>query len=192
LGFLCFGSAWVKRHLFPLAFLIFMIPMPGWVEAGLEKALMVPSAAVAEWFFEMGGIPIRRDGQLLQLPGVTLEVASECSGIRSSYVLFIVSLLASHLILKGPVRRASFVLAVLPLGVVRNAFRIYVIGWLCVNRGNEMLDHWIHRKGGPLFFAVSLLPLFLLGYVLSRSRKPRPGQGAGGAAGLATQGTSSR
>ena len=103
-----------------------------------------------------------RDGTTLALPGIVLRVAQECSGIRSSWVLFITSVLASHLVLQSPWRRIVLVTLVIPLAIVRNGFRILVIGLLCVHIGPHMIDSIIHHRGGPLFFALSLVPLFLL------------------------------
>jgi exosortase/archaeosortase family protein len=60
---------------------------------------------------------------------------------------------------------------VIPLAIVRNAFRILVIGLLCVHVGPQMIDSIIHRRGGPLFFALSLGPLFLLLVWLRRQEK---------------------
>ncbi len=108
---------------------------------------------------------------MFALPGVVLEVAQECSGIRSSWVLFITSLLASHLFLRGPWRRIVLVAFVIPLGIVRNGFRILVIGLMCVYIGPHMIDSVIHRHGGPLFFVLSLGPLFLLLWWLRRGEE---------------------
>jgi exosortase/archaeosortase family protein len=105
------------------------------------------------------------------LPGIVLEVAQECSGIRSSWVLFITSLLASNLFLKRPWRRIVLVAFVIPLAIVRNGFRILVIGLLCVHVGPHMADSFIHRQGGPLFFVLSLGPLFLLLVWLRRQER---------------------
>jgi exosortase/archaeosortase family protein len=93
---------------------------------------------------------------------VIIEVAQECSGVRSSLVLFLTSLLAANLFLHDSWRRAVLVLAVLPLGILRNGFRVYVIGWLCSRYGVEMVHSPLHTRGGPLFFALSLVPLALL------------------------------
>ncbi len=93
---------------------------------------------------------------------MTLKVAKECSGIRSSWVLFISSLLMSHLFLRTRWRRIVLVAFVIPLGILRNGFRILVIGLLCVYVGPYMIDSSIHHRGGPLFFALSLIPLFIL------------------------------
>jgi exosortase/archaeosortase family protein len=101
-----------------------------------------------------------------------LEVAQECSGIRSSWVLFITSLLASNLFLRSTWRRVLLVAFVIPLGVVRNGFRIVVIAILCIEYGPQMIDSMIHHRGGPIFFALSLVPLFALLWWL-RAREAR-------------------
>jgi len=69
-------------------------------------------------------------------------------------------------------RRAVLVAFVIPLGIVRNGFRILVIGLLCVHIGPHMIDSVIHHRGGPIFFALSLIPLFLLLIWLRRSESP--------------------
>ena len=130
---------------------------------------MRASADVAAWFLTVTGTPLLRDSQVFALPGIVLQVAQECSGIRSSWVLFITSLLASHLFIKSPWRRLILVAFVIPLGIVRNGFRILVIGLLCVHIGPQMIDSPIHHQGGPLFFVLSLGPLFALLWWLRRS-----------------------
>lgn len=161
-GFLFFGGKWMTAAAFPVAFMIFMVPLPDAAVKWMENALVLASADVAAWLFELTGTPLVRDGTRFELPGIVLRVAEECSGIHSSWVLFITSLLASDLFLKSPWRRIVLVAFVIPLGIVRNGFRILVIGLLCVHVGPQMIDSVIHRRGGPLFFALSLVPLFLL------------------------------
>lgn len=174
--FVCFGKSWVKSALFPLAFLVFLIPIPSQQLLAMEHLLAAGSAHVAGLLFHLSGTPVFQDGQVLQIPGIVLEVGRECSGIRSSLVLFILSLVASQLLLRSPWRRALLVAAVIPLGILRNGFRILVIGLLCVHQGPEMIDSVIHRRGGPVFFAISLLPLLLLAWWLRRgeSRMQQP------------------
>jgi exosortase C (VPDSG-CTERM-specific) len=168
-GFLFLGSKWMFAAAFPVTFLIFLVPPPEAVVSWLETASVRGSADVASWFFSMTGTPFLRDGTVFALPGIVLHVAQECSGIRSSWVLFITSLLASHMFLESSWRRIVLVAFVIPLAIVRNGFRVLVIGLLCVHVGPHMIDSVIHRQGGPLFFALSLVPLFL---VLSWLRKP--------------------
>jgi exosortase len=147
---------------FPFSLLLFMIPLPDRVTITLETWSVLASADVSAVFFRAAGIPLLRDGNVFALPGIVIEVAQECSGIRSSWVLFITSLVASNMFLKSPWRRLILVAVIIPLGILRNAFRILVIGLLCVHVGPHMIDSPIHHQGGPLFFVLSLIPLFLL------------------------------
>jgi exosortase C (VPDSG-CTERM-specific) len=174
-GFLFLGLPWMRAAAFPMAFLVFTLPMPETLEFAIERGLVLASADVSAVFFNLAQIPFLRDGVIFQLPGITIEVAQECSGIRSTYVLFITSLMASYIFLQSPWRRALLVGAIIPLGIIRNGFRILVIAWLCVHIDPEMIHSFIHRRGGPIFFAISLVPLFLLLLWLRHSeRKKRP------------------
>ena len=146
---------------FPLAYLIFMVPMPDAMADALEMASKSATTEVTDLLFHLSGIPFLRSGAIFQLPNITIEVAQECSGIRSSWVLFMTSILAANLFLKTPWRRFALIAFVIPLGILRNAFRILVIGLLCVNVGPQMIHSVIHRRGGPVFFALSLIPLLL-------------------------------
>jgi len=168
-GFFFLGSRWMATAAFPVAFLAFMIPLPDEAVAALERALAAASAEAAAVAFTIAGYPMFREGTVFQLPGIVLEVGPECSGIHSTWALLITSIVASHLVLSTAWRRALLVAFVIPLGIVRNGFRILVIGALCVDIGPHMADSLIHRRGGPLFFALSLVPLFaLLGWLRRR------------------------
>ncbi len=161
-GFFFLGRDWMREAAFPLAYLIFLVPMPDAMADVLETASKYASAEVANFFFHFSGVPFLRAGLVFQLPNITIEVAQECSGIRSSWVLLMTSILAANLFLKTPWRRIALIAFIIPLGILRNGFRILVIGLLCVNAGPQMIHSIIHRRGGPLFFALSLIPLFLL------------------------------
>jgi len=156
---------------FPFAFLVFMVPLPDTIVDWLEKASMLASAEAADLYFGVVGTPRVRQGTVFELPGIVLRVAQECSGIRSSWVLFITSLLASHVFLRTKWRRIMLVAFVIPLGIMRNGFRVLVIGLLCVHLGPHMVHSPIHHKGGPLFFALSLVPLTLLLWWLRRQER---------------------
>jgi exosortase C (VPDSG-CTERM-specific) len=159
-GFFFFGRPWMRAAAFPLGFLIFTVPMPDAMADALETASKYASAEVANLLFHLSGTPFVRAGLVFQLPNITIEVAQACSGIRSSWVLFITSILAANLFLKMPWRRFVLVAFVIPLAILRNGFRILVIGLLCVNVGPQMIHSLIHRRGGPLFFMLSLIPFF--------------------------------
>jgi exosortase C (VPDSG-CTERM-specific) len=175
-GFFFFGRDWMRAAAFPLAYLIFMVPMPDAMKDALEMASKSAAAEVANLFFHLSGTPFLRAGPVFQLPNITIEVAQECSGIRSSWVLFMTSILAANLFLKTPWRRFALIAFVIPLGILRNGFRILVIGLLCVNLGPQMIHSLIHRRGGPVFFMLSLIPFFLVLWWLRkgdvRTRQP--------------------
>jgi len=161
-GFFFLGRRWMRAAAFPLGFLIFTVPMPDAMADALETASKYASAEVANLLFHLSGTPFLRAGLVFHLPNITIEVAQACSGIRSSWVLFITSTLAANLFLRTPWRRFALVAFVIPLAILRNGFRILVIGLLCVNAGPQMIHSLIHRRGGPLFFALSLVPLLLV------------------------------
>jgi exosortase C (VPDSG-CTERM-specific) len=161
-AFLFLGGKWAYSAMFPLFFLVFMIPLPEAAVDFLENASKEASAEVANWLFLISNTPVLRAGTVFQLPGITIEVAKECSGIRSSLVLVITSFLAANMFLHTTWRRALLVCAVIPLGLLRNGLRILVISLLCVHIGPQMIHSVIHRRGGPVFFVASLVPLFVL------------------------------
>lgn len=158
---------------FPLGLLGFMAPFPLFMERAINAALQHGSAAVALSTFRLLGTPVYYTNLVFKLPGILIEVAPECSGIRSSLVLLITSLLAGFFFLRSPWKCAILAAAALPLALLRNGLRIVTIGELCVRVGPEMIDSSIHRRGGPLFFALSLLPLSALLWWFWRSdRRP--------------------
>jgi exosortase C (VPDSG-CTERM-specific) len=159
----------MRSAAFPAAFLIFAVPMPtAWV-GHIDAFFQITSAWTAQVFFNAVGTATLRRGLELDLPGVpALLVGPECSGIHSTIVLFMTSFLAGYLFLRRTWTRTILVLAVVPLAILRNGFRIWVIGELCVHISPTMIDSFIHRKGGPIFFALSLIPFFLLLVFLRR------------------------
>jgi exosortase C (VPDSG-CTERM-specific) len=168
-GCLFLGKETLQTIAFPIGFLVFMVPIPVFLSNWIMALLQHGSAATAYGLFRLSGTPVFRYDMEFQLPGFSMEVAPECSGIQSSLVLFLTSLLAGHLFLRTPWKRAVLILAVIPLGILRNGFRIFTIGQLCMRLGPEMIHSPIHRQGGPVFFALSLMPFFLLLIVLWKS-----------------------
>jgi exosortase C (VPDSG-CTERM-specific) len=169
------GRETLRAMRFPLCFLVFMVPVPTLVENWLEIFLQRGSALTAYGLFQLSGTPVFYNDLNFQLPGFALQVASECSGIHSSLVLFLTSLVAGHLFLRSPWKRGILALAVLPLGLLRNGFRIFVIGQLCIHIGPQMIHSAIHHDGGPVFFALSMVPFFLLLILLRRSEQVSAG-----------------
>lgn len=168
----------LRRAAFPLAFLLFMVPFPTAMEAAIEMLLQHGSAPFAHAYFVLAGTTMHYHDLIFELPGISLRVAPECSGIRSTLVLFMTSLVAGHLFLRSPWRRFVLTTAVIPLALLRNGFRIFVLGQLCIHIGPHMINSVWHHHGGPIFFALSLIPFSIFVYFLMRAerrtRRPPP------------------
>lgn len=162
-------NATMRVLAFPVGLLVFILPIPTILMDWITSFLQSGSAIVACSMLVVSGMPVARDGLILRLPGMNLQVAPECSGIHSTLSLLITSLLAGYLFLRSPWKRALLSIAVVPLALLRNGFRVFTIGQLCVRIGPEMIHSYIHRRGGPIFFALSLIPLFLFLIFLRKS-----------------------
>jgi exosortase C (VPDSG-CTERM-specific) len=172
-----FDAKTLRTYAFPLGFLLFMVPMPTSLMETIETVLQHGSASVADVMLKLADTPVLRQELLFHLPGITLQVAPECSGIRSSLALLITSVVAGYLFLNSPWKRTLLASMVLPLAILRNGFRVFVIGELCVEIGPHMIDSFLHRHGGPIFFALSLVPFALVLLLLTRQeqkQKARP------------------
>jgi len=166
------GRQTIRAIAFPLAFLALIAPLPVFLAAAIETFLQHASAAAAGFFFQLSGMPVFQRNDLdFQLPGMRIEVARQCSGLHATLALFITSLPAGYLGLRSPWKRAALSLAAIPIGIVRNGFRVFVIGQLCVRIGPEMIDSYIHRTGGWIFFLLFLTPFLALLLLLARSER---------------------
>ncbi len=172
------GAAFMRQHWVALAFLMFMVPMPSGVEYALEVFFQNASAEAAHWFFQLTGTTVLRTGRTFELPGLTIEVAQECSGIRSSYVLFMVSVVAGQVLLQRTWSRCFLTLFVIPLGILRNAFRILTISLLTIHWDPGVIHGPLHHRGGPVFFAISLVPFFVVLWVLKWAERRGSVKGA--------------
>lgn len=165
------GTPILRAGSFAFGFLVFMVPLPGAAIDLCETQLQHASAVASEWLFLATGVAHIRDGQFFQLPGITIEVAQECSGFRSTLVLLIVSVVAARMFLLSTWRRLALVLVIIPLGILRNGFRIWVLAVLTVNVDSRVIDSPLHHQGGPIFFVLSLGPLFGFLWLLYRMER---------------------
>ena len=169
-GFLCFyGLAAARRAAFPLLFLLLMVPLPANMLAWVIHTLQEESTEVTYLLFKGLGIPVFRQGFVLSVPGVSIEVAAECSGIRSSIALFITCLLAAHFYLRTPWKILVFMLLVLPLAVIKNGIRIVTLTLLSIYVDPSFLHGSLHRDGGFVFFLLALLLLLPVLLALEKS-----------------------
>jgi exosortase len=115
------------------------------------------------------GVPVVREGAVFLLPnGVAIEIAQECSGIRSSMVLLGVGVVAGQMFLRSWWTRAALLALIVPLAIIKNGIRIVTLSLLAVYVDPGFLDGWLHHQGGSVFFAVTLV---LLGGILLGLRR---------------------
>ena len=127
---LCFGARAFQSLLFPLCFLFLMVPIPESALSGIVEFLQQQSAFAARIMFRAAGVPATQDGIMLSIPGLDIEVARECSSIRSSLMLVVTTMVLAHLFLRSWWRKVLLVAAAIPLSVAKNGLRIFTIAEL--------------------------------------------------------------
>jgi exosortase len=166
---LCYGPRAFRAAAFPFLMLLFMIPLPPAALNAIVVFLQKGSAEASGLLFALIGMPTFRDGFVFALPGITIRVAEECSGIRSSLALLISGLGMAYLLLRSTWTRAVFVLVIIPLAIAKNAVRIVALSWLAIHVDPSFITgSAVHRNGGIPIFLASLMVLGGLAWLLRR------------------------
>ena len=165
---LCFGASAFRLAVFPLCFLLWMVPIPEVVLGPVVKLLQQGSADSAHLLFASVGVPVAQDGTLLTIPGLTIEVARECSSIRSSLMLVVTTMVLAQMLLRSPWRKALVVAVAIPLSVAKNGLRIFVLGMLGTRVDPGFLSGRLHHQGGIIYFLIALAAIFLLLWIARR------------------------
>jgi exosortase len=140
----------------PLVFLLLAIPLPELVVNAITLPLQLIASALAETTLSAAGVPVFRDGNVLQLPAVTLQVAEACSGLRSAVSLTCVAVLLAWAA-RGPVlRRAMVIPLAAPIAVVMNGLRIAATGVATEVWGPVAVHGFWHELAGWMTFVVSI------------------------------------
>ena len=168
---LSYGMHAYRRALFPLLFLIFTVPVPTAIMDSIITFLQVGSSELSNLLFMASGVPFVRDGFVFQLSNLSVEVARQCSGIRSSMAIFIVSILAGHMFLKSPWKKIVLVICAVLIAMFKNSIRILTLSLLGNYVDPVILTSSLHREGGTPFFILALLLLAPILFLLRRSEK---------------------
>ncbi len=154
---LCYGPQSFRRALFPLSCLFLMMPLsPGlmdWMTAELQQG----SAETSFYILRFLGIPVFREGMTFMLPGLTIQVAPECSGIHSWLAFVLVAILATRVFLRSGWSILALTASTIPIAIFKNAVRIVVISALTVYVDRSIINSPLHHNGGPLFALVDLV-----------------------------------
>jgi exosortase len=156
------GRAMLRQTTFMLCVLLLAIPLPTLIFNQLTFPLQLLASKMASALLPLAGVPTLRDGNVIQLPAMQLEVAEACSGIRSLMSLFTVAIIYGYLLEKKTWRRTVLALASIPIAVAANVVRIFGTG-LCVQYWNpDKAVGFFHEFSGWLVFLVSLLCLYVV------------------------------
>lgn len=168
---LILGWRALARLWFPLVFLSFLVPLPGFVIESITGPLKNIVSQVVESVLYSLGYPIARTGVILSIGQYQLLVADACSGLNSIYSLAALGLLYLHLAASGNVARAAFLLAsIIPIAVAANIVRVLTLVLITFHLGDEMGQSFLHGFAGMTLFATALL--LLLGFDALLRRMP--------------------
>ena len=147
---------------------LFMIPLPAFVFRTASFQLRLISSWMAENMLSLIAVPVYRDGNLIDLGTIQLEVIDACSGLRYLLPSLLMAVVAGWMLLRRPLYRAVLVVLAVPVAVVVNAFRLTVTGVLCKYIGPEMAEGFFHDASGWLVYLLALASLFGILLVLRR------------------------
>ena len=156
-----YGPQAFKALLFPLLLLFLMVPIPHPAMGKIVGGLQIASTYATFLLFKVAGVPVLANGFTISLPGFDIEIAKECSGIRSSIVLVVTALIIQHFCLRSAWTKAVFVLAVVPLAIAKNAVRIFTLSLLAIKLDPGFLNGRLHHEGGIVFYLLAVAGLLI-------------------------------
>jgi exosortase len=160
------GGAVLRAMAFPIAFLLFAIPIPVVVYNEIVFPLQFIASKFATWTLEtLNLFPIMREGNVLVLPGMTLEVVEACSGIRSLMSLLALAAGFGYVVERSALARWVLFLAMIPLAIISNGTRVMVTAIMANYLGPKAAEGFMHEFSGWVIFVVATL-LFLGFYSL--------------------------
>jgi len=161
------GTGVVRALAFPLFLLIFMIPIPAVIYTQITFPLQLFASRVAETVLAMLGIPVLRDGNVLELASQKLSVVEACSGIRSLLSLTFLSLVYAYFFDAKTWMRAALFVATIPIAILANAGRVTITGILSEWR-TDLAQGFFHSVEGWIIFIVAMIFMIITHQVINR------------------------
>lgn len=176
-----FGWTCLRIVMFPLAFLLLMIPLPTLIFNQIALPLQFFASRVGESVIAAAGIPVLREGNVLVLANTSLEVAEACSGIRSLVSLITLGLVYGYAVDPRSGVRAAIVLSTIPIAVLANGARVAGTGILAHYWGAEAAQGFFHEFSGWVVFVVAFIMILGVQRIIVRLAPRRRPSGGGGA-----------
>lgn len=168
-----YGFDALRSAAFSFALLFLSFPLPAPLIDRIIYFLQSQSTSLSYGLFSLLGIPVYREGFILHMPGVSIEVARECSGINSSVALLILALLLARETLRTTWRRSVLLLITIPLSVLKNAIRIVTLTLLAMYVDPSFLTGHLHHDGGFVFFLIALALVYPIWRILQAAENGR-------------------
>lgn len=167
---------WYGREVFrgmtlPLLFLLFMVPIPYLIYDMAAFPLKLFVAKVSVGFLKGVGITVLREGNIIQFPATTLEVADACSGIRSLMSLLALGFAYAFVLPMQTWKRWIVVVSAVPIAIATNAFRVIATGVLAQFWGARAAQGFFHEFAGLAVFALAMVLLIGVGALLKERKE---------------------
>jgi len=176
-GLVIFFAGWAQFRalIFPWAFLFLMVPIPTILMNTVTLPLQFLASDLATALLRLVGVPVLREGNVIQLPTMSLEVVEACSGIRSLVSLITLAVVYSYLLEKNKWIRVVLVASALPIAIAANGLRIMGTGLTGIYWSPDKAQGFFHEFSGWVIFVLSLLMLlglhWLIGFVAARRQR---------------------
>jgi exosortase len=165
---LVLGTGFLRELLFPIVFLVFMVPLPAIVMNAVAFPLQLFAAQSATFCMQAAGVPVLREGNTIVMANTTLEVVEACSGIRSLQALLALGAIYGHFTQKAVWKRWALLVLSVPIAIAANAFRVAGTGFLAHFVGAEAAQGFYHSFAGWIVFVVAFVLLLVAGTLLGR------------------------
>ncbi len=161
------GWTFFRAVLFPWAFLILMIPIPTLIISRVTFPLQLLASRLATLLLQLAGVPVLRQGNVIVLAAMQLDVAEACSGIRSLLTLVTLAIIYGYLMETRMWVRVALAVSAVPIAVAANSFRIFGTGLLVQYWDPDKAEGFFHIFSGWLIFVVALIMLFAVHRAIS-------------------------
>lgn len=162
------GAQVARKLAFPLFLLLFMVPIPAVIFNQITFPLQLLASRLAELVLSVAGVPVFREGNILELPSQKLSVVEACSGIRSLLSLSFLSLVYAYFFDRDVWMRWVLLAAAVPIAIVANATRVTLTG-LIGEYNKELAEGFFHAAEGWVIFMLALLLLVLTHQFIRRA-----------------------
>lgn len=172
LFYLAFGGEAVRRMWFPIVYLGFVVPIPGWVIDTITGPLKAYVSHSATYLLGHAGYPIVREGVTLYVAQYQLLVEDACAGLNSLISLTAISLFYIYVLHNASWRYALFLMLwIVPVALLANLLRVIILVLITYHFGNAAAQGFLHSTAGLVMFATALLGIFAVDKLMTPVRK---------------------